>query len=77
MTDPTFTEAKGIFESRTVWGALIAIACTGAGAALHVTISQADQNQILNLVMDLIGVAGSALAIYGRISATHKIGAKL
>jgi hypothetical protein len=71
---------KSILQSKTAWGAGIAILASVAGM-LGYTVSSSDQAQALDLFSQLYDIAdrlviigGGALAIWGRIKATHKIG---
>jgi hypothetical protein len=73
-------QTKSILLSKTAWGAGLALAASAAGM-IGYTISPSDQAQALDLLSQLydigerlVVIGGSALAIYGRITATHKIG---
>lgn len=75
MDDP-----KSLLASRTVWGALIAIAASLAGA-LGFAVGAAEQAAALSLVDQVLGewdriatLIGGALALYGRVKATRRIG---
>jgi len=61
-------DVKGILQSKTVWGAALAVIATGlqlAGYDLGDTNGFAEQ---------IVAVIGGLLAIYGRITAVAKIG---
>jgi hypothetical protein len=63
---------KAWYRSRTVWGALIAIAATllhGFGIDLGSDV----QNQLADVAMTLAGAAGGLIAIYGRVLAQTAI----
>lgn len=64
-------ETKSILASKTLWGVLIAALPTVLGLfGLHVTDAAqftADAGQIVDQVITL---AGSVLAVYGRVKAT-------
>lgn len=67
--------AKTWYQSKTVWGALIAI----AASLLHgfgVELGASAQNELADLAVTLAGAAGGALAIYGRVKAESSIGIK-
>lgn len=64
---------KGFFESKTVWGGIVAPASAGAGA-LHYSVSAADAANVVELLTSIATGIGSLIAIYGRVVATKKIG---
>jgi hypothetical protein len=73
-------DTKSLLASRTVWGALIAIAASLAGA-VGLSISAAEQATALDLIDQAFGewdriaaLIGGGLALYGRIRATRRIG---
>lgn len=73
-------DTKSLLASRTVWGAIIAIAASIAGA-LGFGVGAAEQAAALSLVDQVLGewdrlaaLAGAALALYGRVKATRRIG---
>ncbi len=68
MTD----ETKPWYMSRTVWGALIAIAASLANAA-GVEIKAADEGELADLLVSAAGTIGGLIAIYGRIFARHPV----
>lgn len=61
-------EVKGILESKSVWGALLAIAGTVA-SLLGYDIG--DTNGLANEIVVLVG---SVIAVYGRIKAVKRLG---
>jgi hypothetical protein len=64
---------KALTQSRTFWGALIAL----AGSALslgHYTLSPADAAQAVELVSGIVTAAGGLASIWGRVVASKKIG---
>lgn len=61
-------EVKGILESKSVWGALLAIAGTVASLFGY---DIGDTNGLAN---EIVVLAGSIIAIYGRIKAVKRLG---
>jgi hypothetical protein len=57
-----------------VWGAAIAAITPVVAATLHVSISADDTSQLVNLVSAAVEVVSGAVALYGRVAATRKIG---
>jgi hypothetical protein len=67
-------EAKSLLESKTFWGAMVAL----GGSALslgHYSLLPADAAQAIDLFSGLATAIGGLFAIYGRIVASKKIGA--
>ncbi|MGG7518523.1 hypothetical protein ACQ3G6_11610 [Allorhizobium undicola] len=65
-------ETKPWYVSRTVWGALVAIAAAG----LHMSgidLAVADQAALSDQLVALAGAAGGLLALYGRLRAKKEI----
>jgi hypothetical protein len=71
------TQTKSLLTSRTFWGAAVAAGAGIAAISGH-AISAEDQSVFVNNAVDIAtGVAtvvGAAIAIYGRLKATKKIG---
>ncbi|MGB7286201.1 MAG: hypothetical protein WBC71_04645 [Salaquimonas sp.] len=65
-------EEKPWYESKTIWGSLIAVAAA-LSATIGISIDQAAQAELASILVQLVGAAGSLLAIYGRLSATDII----
>jgi hypothetical protein len=63
---------KDWYQSKTVWGGLVAIAAALMKAA-GTEISLADQAALIDAAINLAGVVGGILAIYGRLAATASI----
>jgi hypothetical protein len=70
---------KPWYQSTGVWGSLVAIGA-GTAATFGYTVSPDDQNAISQtlaqgggLVSSAITVVSGAVALYGRIRATHKV----
>ena len=64
--------AKSFLASRTVWGVVIAL---GAQVADRwgFRIDQELQDQTVDIILQVVSVAGAALAIYGRVKATKQL----
>jgi hypothetical protein len=65
-------EFKALTESKTFWGAIVAL----AGSALTLgqyTLTPADAAQAVDLLSGMAGAVGGLIAIYGRVVATKKI----
>ena len=67
-------EFKTWYTSKTVWGAIFAGAAAILNAFANVDISSAEVENLSQVAVDLVGVVGSAIAIYGRVVADKKIG---
>ncbi len=65
-------ETKPWYTSRTVWGALIAIAASLANAA-GIEVSAGDEGELADLLVSAAGVIGGLIAVYGRISARRPV----
>lgn len=65
-------EMKPWYKSRTVWGALIAIAASLANAA-GVEVTAGDEGELADLLVAAAGVIGGLVAVYGRISARRPV----
>jgi hypothetical protein len=66
-------EMKPWYQSKTVWGALIAIAASLLGRA-GLEIGGAEQAEIAEALTTLAGTVGGLLALYGRLTATKGVG---
>ena len=66
-------EMKPWYQSKTVWGALIAI---GSPLLRHVgfDLGSAEEEQLADALTTLAGTLGGLLALYGRLSATKGVG---
>ena len=67
-------DSKTWWQSKTIWGSMIGGVAVVVSLVFHRSISPADQSAIVDVVMTLVGAAGSILAIYGRVTATTTIG---
>lgn len=61
-------EKKQWWESRTIWGGLVAIGAAVAGA-FGIAADETTQGDITDLIMVIAGAVGGLLAIYGRLRA--------
>ncbi len=65
-------EEKSWYESKTIWGALIAVAASVTGA-MGLSIDVGAQSDLADALVQLVGAIGAMVAIYGRLSATDII----
>jgi hypothetical protein len=73
MSDPLNTAGKPWYASKAVWGSVVAIGA-GAAAIFHYDIGADTQVALVDWLIGAGGLVGGAIALYGRIKATHKIG---
>jgi hypothetical protein len=66
---------KNWYQSKTVWGALIAVAASILQVA-GLEVGLEDQAQLSDIAVTLVGAVGGLLALYGRLVATRGIGGK-
>ena len=79
MPDPAaapLNDSQPWYASKAIWGGVLAIVLPLAATLLHVSVSDADTQEIAALLAGAGGLVGGALAIYGRIKATKTIGGK-
>ena len=65
-------DVKAWYQSRTVWGALIAILAS-LGNAAGVEVTTGDEGELADLVVAAIGTIGGLVALFGRISARRRV----
>lgn len=65
-------DVKNWYQSRTVWGALIAILASLAHA-IGVEVTAGDQAELADLLVAAVGAAGGLMALVGRISASRRV----
>ncbi len=65
-------DTKSIFESKTVWGAIIAIVSAVAGL-LGYAFGPEEQEMLIMAGTTISTAVGSILSVYGRVKATKKI----
>jgi hypothetical protein len=80
LVPSTLIAVKSVLASRTIWGASISIVAAAAGLA-GVSVTPEDTSQAMSLAQEALAtwdriavLAGSAVAIWGRITATRRIG---
>ena len=66
------TDMKAWYQSRTVWGALIAILASLAKVA-GFEVSAGDESDLADLIVAAVGTVGGLVALFGRISARHRV----
>jgi hypothetical protein len=65
-------DVKTWYQSRSVWGALIAIGASLAHAA-GVEVTTGDEGELADLAVAAVGTIGGLIALYGRISARRRV----
>lgn len=65
-------EEKNWYQSKTIWGALIAVAASFV-SAIGISIDATAQSDLAEAILQLITALGAMTAIYGRLSATELI----
>ncbi|MBN9054554.1 MAG: hypothetical protein BGO06_04275 [Shinella sp. 65-6] len=65
-------DVKAWYQSRTVWGALIAILASLAHA-IGVEVTAGDQAELADLLVAAVGAAGGLMALVGRILASRRV----
>lgn len=66
-------ENKAWWQSKAVWGGLVALGSAVAGA-FGIYVGGATQEEIVNYIAVGAGAVGGLAAIYGRLKAEKKIG---
>ena len=66
-------DVKPWYASKTIWASLIAVA-TAMSPMFGITLDQSSQEQLSDIAVQLVTVAASLTAIFGRLSATDQIG---
>jgi hypothetical protein len=67
-------DIKSFFKSKTILGIAVSAAGKILSAIFGVTIDSDTEAQLLSLVSLAISFGGDALAVYGRIKATKRLG---
>lgn len=69
--DPMFSGIRDILSSKTVWGALVALAAQlFALSGLHIAADV--QSSIVDFILQLVGITGAGVALWGRIVAGER-----
>lgn len=73
MEEQTKTETKPWWQSRTLWGGIVAV---GAGVAglFGVDLDAETQSQLATHAAAIASAAGGLLAVYGRVKASTRVG---
>ncbi len=71
-------DTKSVLASKTVWGAFAAFIAICISTALHLdpqtaALVSSNAAQVVDVGVGILGVAGSILALYGRITAKTTI----
>lgn len=66
---------KNWYQSKTVWGALVAIGASLVRLAGY-ELGDAEQAELTDLLSTLAGAAGGVLALYGRLTAKLPVSQK-
>lgn len=65
-------EQKPWWQSKTVWGGLVALGA-GIAGAFGVTVGAEDQELITSSILGIASAAGGLIAVYGRLKAQSEI----
>lgn len=65
-------DTKPWYHSRTVWGALIAIAAS-IGGTFGIMIGAEEQGVLADAALQIVGAAGALFALFGRLSARQTL----
>lgn len=66
------TATKPWYQSKTVWGSLIAVIAAILGV-WDVRIAPAEQARVVELIVQLTGAFGGLVALIGRFAASRRI----
>ena len=65
-------EEKPWYNSKTIWGALIAVGASLSGF-MGLALDPVTQSDLADALLQLVGGIGAIVAIYGRLMATDRI----
>jgi len=65
-------DEKAWYQSKTIWGSLVAVAAALAGT-VGLSIDGQSQSAISDAILQVIAAAGALISIYGRLTATDII----
>lgn len=66
-------ETKKWWESKTVWGGIVAVLAGGAGL-FGVSLAAEDKVYVIDALTAIASAVGGLLAVYGRVKADKKVG---
>lgn len=72
-TSTAFTESKPWYQSKTIWGGVVAVSAA-IGGVFGLPLDPATQQGLVEVLCVLGGGFGGLLAIIGRVKAQHKVG---
>ena len=68
----TSQDTKAWYESKSVWGGLLAVVA-GIAGVFGYAVSPEDQAVLAEAAVSIVSVAGGLLAVFGRIKASKAI----
>ncbi len=69
-------DTKPWWQSRGIWGGLIALVATAVSVLLHKTIPADSQSALVDGIIALAQAVGGILAVWGRATAIEKVALK-
>jgi hypothetical protein len=73
MKGSNMTESKKWYMSKTIWSALVTVVI---GTLMMIGVGtdvEAEQENIVELIMQVVGLVAGALAVYGRVTAKSEV----
>lgn len=64
---------KPWYLSRTIWASIVAVLTGGAGLA-GLPMAGADDDALVDSLLQAVGAVAGVVAVFGRLSAKHRIG---
>lgn len=65
--------SKSFLKSKTIWGAVIAVA-PAVASMIGLSLSSADASEAVTHLDSIVTAVGGLIVIYGRVTATKAIG---
>lgn len=65
-------ETKKWYQSKAVWGGIVAI-LSGLAGLVGVNVDEQTQEDITNIIIEASSIIGGVLAIYGRMQADKRV----
>lgn len=65
-------ETKKWYQSKAIWGGIVAVA-SGLAGLIGVEIDEQTQQDIVNVIVEVGSVVGGVMAIYGRLKANKEV----